>query len=24
VLSRPTQVRLVGGTEGKLVMDPIA
>ena len=23
VLSRPTQVRLVGGTEGKLVMDPI-
>ncbi|AMO23265.1 hypothetical protein GCM10027034_42530 [Ramlibacter solisilvae] len=24
VLSRPTQVRLVGGAEGKLVMDPIA
>ncbi|MEJ7930271.1 septum site-determining protein MinC [Ramlibacter sp. AN1015] len=24
VLSRPTQVRLVGGSEGKLVMDPIA
>ncbi|MDB5942082.1 MAG: minC [Ramlibacter sp.] len=23
VLSRPTQVRLVGGSEGKLVMDPI-
>jgi septum site-determining protein MinC len=23
VLSRPTQVRLVGGAEGKLVMDPI-
>jgi septum site-determining protein MinC len=23
VLSRPTQVRLVGGTEGKLVMEPI-
>ena len=24
VLSRPTQVRLVGGVEGKLVMDPLA
>ena len=24
VLSKPTQVRLVGGTEGKLVMDPLA
>jgi septum site-determining protein MinC len=24
VLSRPTQVRLVGGAEGRLVMDPIA
>ena len=23
VLSRPTQVRLVGGLEGKLVMDPL-
>ena len=23
VLSKPTQVRLVGGSEGKLVMDPI-
>jgi hypothetical protein len=23
VLSKPTQVRLVGGAEGKLVMDPL-
>jgi septum site-determining protein MinC len=23
VLGKPTQVRLVGGTEGKLVMDPL-